>query len=167
MQSLDTDLRLDSVEAAIKELKSFKGAGGNAFVEMTTTEMGRDPQKMKTISQAAGVHVIAATGYNKGKFCEVFIKDMSVDDLVKQEIQDLTVGMGGTDIRAGLIKASSGLNNISTAEHKLFEAAAVAHQETGAPVSTHTERDPWHWNRLHCSPMAGLNRRISSLAYRP
>ena len=65
--SLDTDLRLDSVEAAIKELKSFKGAGGNAFVEMTTTEMGRDPQKMKTISQAAGVHVIAATGYNKGE----------------------------------------------------------------------------------------------------
>ena len=76
----------------------------------------------------------------RGKFCEVFIKDMSVDDLVKQEIQDLTVGMGGTDIRAGLIKASSGLNNISTAEHKLFEAAAVAHQETGAPVSTHTEK---------------------------
>ena len=138
--SQDTDLRLDSVEAAIQELKSFKGAGGNAFVEMTTSEMGRDPKSLKRISEGAGVHVIAATGYNKGKFCEAFIREKSVDDLVKQEIQDLKVGMAGTDIRAGLIKASSGLNKISAAEHKLFEAAAVAHQETGAPVSTHTEK---------------------------
>jgi len=138
--SQDQDLRLDSVEAAIDELKNFKRAGGNAFVEMTTTEMGRDPQKMKAISQGAGVHVIAATGYNKGKFSETFIRDIPVDALVKEEIQDLTVGMSGTDIRAGLIKASSGLNKISAAEHKLFEAAAVAHQETGAPVSTHTEK---------------------------
>jgi 5-phospho-D-xylono-1,4-lactonase len=138
--SQDTDLRLDSEEAAINELKSFKLAGGNALVEMTTPEMGRDPQKMKTISQATGVHVIAATGYNKGKFCEPFIQDKSVDDLVEEELQDLMVGMDGTDIRAGLIKASSGLNEISAAEHKLFEAAALAHQETGAPVSTHTEK---------------------------
>jgi 5-phospho-D-xylono-1,4-lactonase len=138
--SQDQDLRLDSVEAAINELKSFKRAGGNAFVEMTTPEMGRDPQKLKAISQGAGVHVIAATGYNKGKFSEAFIKDKSVDDLVKEEIQDLTIGMDGTNIGAGLIKASSGLNKISEAEQKLFEAAAIAHQETGAPVSTHTEK---------------------------
>ncbi len=138
--SQDTDLRLDSVEAAVNELESFKRAGGNALVEMTTPEMGRDPQKLKTISQAAGVHVIAATGYNKGKFCEAFIQNKSVDDLVQEELRDLTVGMAGTDIRAGLVKAASGMNAISPAEQKLFEAAAIVHQETGAPVSTHTEK---------------------------
>ena len=138
--SQDTDLRLDSVEAAVSELESFKRAGGNALIEMTTPEMGRDPQKMKAISQAAGVHVIAATGYNKGKFCEPFIRDKTVDDLAKEEIQDLMIGMNGTAIRAGLVKAASGLNEISAAERKLFEAAAIVHQETGAPVSTHTEK---------------------------
>jgi len=136
----DVDMRLDSVEAAINELESFKQAGGNALVEMTTLEMGRDPRKMKAISRAAGVHVIAATGYNQGKFCEAFIREKSVDDLAREEIQDLMVGMDGTDIRAGVVKASSGFNQISTAEHKLFEAAAIAYQETGAPVSTHTEK---------------------------
>jgi predicted metal-dependent phosphotriesterase family hydrolase len=53
---------------------------------------------------------------------------------------DLTVGMDGTDARAGLIKAASGLNGISKTERKLFDAAVIAHQETGAPVSTHTEK---------------------------
>ncbi|MCD4672501.1 MAG: hypothetical protein K8R77_07555, partial [Anaerolineaceae bacterium] len=138
--SQDHDLRLDSVEAAIHELKYFKRAGGNALVEMTTTEMERDPEKLKTISRIAGVHVIAATGYNKGKFSEAFVKDKSVEQLAREEIQDLMVGMDGTDIRAGLIKASSGLNAISAAEQKLFEAAIIAHRETGAPVSTHTEK---------------------------
>jgi predicted metal-dependent phosphotriesterase family hydrolase len=85
--SQDGDLRLDSVDAAIRELKSFKEAGGNALVEMTTPEMGRDAKKMQSISLIAGVHIIAATGYNKGKFCEPFIQDKSVVEIAKYEIQ--------------------------------------------------------------------------------
>lgn len=138
--SQDPDLRLDSVESAIQELKSFKQAGGNAVVEMSTPEMGRDPAKLKEISQGAGVHVIAATGYNKGKFCEPLVEPKTVEQLAEQEIRDLTVGMDDTHIRAGLIKASSGLNAFSPAEKKLFLAAGIAHQATGAPVSTHTEK---------------------------
>jgi len=138
--SQDTDLRLDLADAAIGELKSFKMAGGSALVEMTTPEMGRDAKKLQDISRNAGVHVIAATGYNKGKFCEPFIRDKSVNEIVQEEIRDLTESMDGTTARAGLIKAASGLNNISDAERKLFDAAVVVHKETGAPVSTHTEK---------------------------
>lgn len=138
--SQDPDLRLDSVESAIRELKCFKQSGGNTLVEMSTPEMGRDARKLKSISEVSGVHVIAATGYNKGKFSEAFVKDKTVEGLAQEEIRDLMEGMEGTQIRAGLIKASSGMAAISEAEKKLFEAAAIAHQATGAPVSTHTEK---------------------------
>lgn len=135
----DPDLRLDSQEAAIQELKHFRQAGGRALVEMTTVEMGRDPLGLQSISQATGVHIIAATGYNKGKFCESLVAEKSVEQIAAEEVRDLLQGMGGTQVRAGLIKASSSRDEFTPGERKVFSAAVLAHQQTGAPISTHTE----------------------------
>ena len=135
----DPDLALDSAEAAIQELKTFKMAGGQALVEMTTIELGRDPKAMRAISKETGVHIIAATGYNKGKFCEGMVEEKSVDDIAAEMIQDLLSGMDGTDCMAGLIKASSSKDGMTPGESKVFQAAIQAHHQTGAPISTHTE----------------------------
>jgi predicted metal-dependent phosphotriesterase family hydrolase len=135
----DPDLRLDSQEAAVQELRFFRQAGGRALVEMTTVEMGRDPSGLRLISQRTGVRIIAATGFNKDKFCEPYVRDQSVEQLAAQEVQDLTNGMDSTGVRAGLIKASSSQDAITPAERKVFSAAILAHQATGAPISTHTE----------------------------
>jgi predicted metal-dependent phosphotriesterase family hydrolase len=135
----DPDLRLDSPEAAIQELHYFYQAGGRALVEMTTVEMGRDAGGLRAISQATGVHIIAATGYNKAKFCEPTVAGKSIEQIAAQEVEDLLHGMDGTDIRAGLIKTSSSQDVITPAERKIFSAAIIAHEKTGAPISTHTE----------------------------
>jgi 5-phospho-D-xylono-1,4-lactonase len=135
----DPDLRLDSQEAAVQELKYFRQAGGRALVEMTTVEMGRNPLGLRAISQATGVHIIAATGYNKSKFCESFVAHKSIEEIATEEVQDLLHGMDGTEVRAGLIKASSSQNTITSAERKVFSAGILAHKTTGAPISTHTE----------------------------
>lgn len=135
----DPDLRLDDVDAAIRELGFFKAAGGQALVEMTTVEMGRSPAGLKAISQATGVHIIAATGYNKAKFSEPFVANRSVEEIAAEMVRDLTEGMDGTDIRAGVIKASTSQDQITAGEEKVIQAAAQAHLRTGAPVSTHTE----------------------------
>ena len=60
----DPDLRLDDVNAAIREVNYFKMAGGASIVEMSTVEMGRDPRGMRRISEETGVNIIAATGFN-------------------------------------------------------------------------------------------------------
>ena len=135
----DPDLRLDSQEAAIQELRYFHQAGGRALVEMTTIEMGRDARGLRSISQATGVHIIAATGYNKAKYCESFVAGKSIEQIAAEEVQELLHGMDGMDIRAGLIKASSSQDVITPAERKIFSAAILAHKKTGAPISTHTE----------------------------
>ncbi len=51
----DPDLVLDSVDAAIQELTYFRMAGGQALVEMTTVELGRNSHAMRIISKATGV----------------------------------------------------------------------------------------------------------------
>jgi predicted metal-dependent phosphotriesterase family hydrolase len=135
----DDTLVLDSESAAIEELTAFKQVGGQALVEMSTPDFGRDADALARIAAAADVHIIAATGYNKEPFCKPWIEDATVDDLVARYVADVTQGMDGTSARAGVIKASSTLNTISPLAEKLFLAAAAAHHATGAPISTHTE----------------------------
>lgn len=133
------DLTLDSEAAAALELNWFRQAGGQSIVDMSTPDYGRNPAGLRRLSEINGVYVIGATGYNKEKFSAAFLQEKSVEQLAKAFVQDVCEGMDGSDIRAGLIKASSTLNEISPLAEKMFRAAAIAHHETGAPVSTHTE----------------------------
>ncbi len=134
------DLTLNNEEAAIRELERFRAAGGSALVEMTTPDYNRDAAALERIARASGVHIIAATGYNKEKFSAPFLQESTVEELAARFVTEVTQGMDGTSCRAGLIKASSTLNEISPLAEKLFRAAAQAHHATGAPISTHTEK---------------------------
>jgi phosphotriesterase-related protein len=52
----------------------------------------------------------------------------------------LTKGIDGTDVKAGVIKAGTSLNQITPVEERVLRAAARANLATGAPISTHTDR---------------------------
>jgi phosphotriesterase-related protein len=134
----EPDLMINDEALGIAEMQAFHAAGGRAIVEMTTPDYGRDAGALQRISRASGVHIIAATGHNKEKFSAPWLTD-SVETLSERFVREVTEGMDGTDARAGVIKASSTLNEISPLAEKLFRAAALAHHRTGAPISTHTE----------------------------
>ncbi|MDR3572803.1 MAG: hypothetical protein P4L50_02990 [Anaerolineaceae bacterium] len=138
-RSEDPDLCLDDIPTAIKEVGFFQRAGGSSIVEMSTIDLHRDPHGLKEISETTGINVIAATGFNKGKYCESLVAEKSVDLLAERMVKDLTEGMDDTSIKAGLIKASSSKDKITPAEIKVFQAAVKAHHKTGASISTHTE----------------------------
>ncbi len=135
----DRDLEMDSEAAAIQELTWFKQAGGRALVDMTPADYGRNAPGMKRASEATGIHIIATTGLHKEKFSGRITNDKSVEDLAERFTRDVTEGVDGTDIKAGVIKAASSLNTITANEEKVFRAAAIAHRRTGAAISTHTE----------------------------
>ncbi|MBC7813595.1 MAG: phosphotriesterase-related protein [Burkholderiales bacterium] len=135
----EADFVLDDEDAAIRELKLFYEVGGRSVVEMSPPDYMRDAAGMKRVSAASGVHVIATSGYLKEKFSASFINDLSIEQLTEQFVCEVTEGMDGTDVRAGVIKAASSLDKITPNEERLFKAAAAAHHATGTPISTHTE----------------------------
>ena len=135
----DPDLALTDESAAIQELTWFKQAGGRAIVDMSTPDYGRDAAGLKRVSQAAGVHIVCATGFNKEKFSGPFIAEAGAKELAENYVREIEQGVGDTDVRAGLVKASTSLNKMSLLAEKMFYAAAIAHRQTGAPISTHTE----------------------------
>jgi len=135
----DRDLEMDSEAAALQELTWFKQAGGRALVDMTPADYGRNAPGMKRVSEATGIHIIAATGLHKDKFSARIVKDKSIDELADRFTRDVTEGVDGTNVKAGVFKAASSLNTITVNEEKVFRAAARAQRRTGAAISTHTE----------------------------
>ena len=153
----EADLCLNDEASALRELQSFKGAGGAAVVEMTTPDYGRNVAVLGRLSQESGVHVVAATGFNKAKFADRYSSELTEDALVNWMVTEVAEGIEEpppfvadflaeglqTAARAGLIKASSSLGGPTKDEEKVLRAAARAHKITGAPVSTHTEKATW------------------------
>lgn len=139
----DADLRLDDEQKSIAELVSFHAAGGGAVVDMTTRDYGNDAAALARISKVAGVHVVAATGFNKGKFADRLSSGMTTAKIAAWMTGEVRDGIAGTAVRAGLIKAASSFDGPDANEQRVFEAAAEAHAATGAPISTHTEKGTW------------------------
>lgn len=142
---------LDAVESAVEELKAFYAAGGRGVIDSTPCDCGRNVLKMAEVSRQSGVRIVIPTGlhlaqhYDSGHWGHTY----SVDQLATLFIADIEEGVdahdyGGpfvqrTDHRAGVIKVA-GEKAWTDRERRSFEAAALAHRLTGAPILTHTEQ---------------------------
>lgn len=135
----DRDFTMDSEEEAVAELGHLRAASGRALVEMTTRDYGRDALGLRRVSEASGVQIICAAGWQKERFSREAIGGRSINDLADEIIREVCEGIDGGPVRAGVIKASSSLNAITPGEEKALRAAARAQRETGALISTHTE----------------------------
>lgn len=132
---------LPSVENAVSELNDCKVAGVGAMVDCMPTGSGRDIKKLSAISLQSQIHIIAATGLHHIKYYEPFAPTevANTNELAKLFITEITIGCEGTSHKAGVIKVVTSGERPSKREEELFEAAAIAHQETGAPILTHCE----------------------------
>ncbi|MBE7025888.1 MAG: hypothetical protein E7408_07545 [Ruminococcaceae bacterium] len=135
-----------------KELLYFKNAGGQTIVDATTIGIHRSPELLRRMSEETGLHVIAGTGYYVGGTHSDFVRSADVDTLAEKMVQELTVGMDGTDIRAGII-GEIGISEIfDDSERKVLRAAARAQKKTGAGLMIHI--NPWTVNGLEATNIA-------------
>lgn len=136
----DPDLLLDDTDAALAELGSLYQAGGRAVVDMTPVDYGRDAAAIAWIATRTPVHIIVTTGHHKHLHAAPYLAGRALDEIVAANIRELTEGIDGTGIKAGVIKAGTSLDTITPVEERVLRAAARAHLATGAPISTHTDR---------------------------
>ena len=136
---LDRDFELSDKERSLKELRTFASIGGKSLVEGSTIDYGRDATAMKWMSQESGVHVVATSGFNKHIYFPDWVNEKSIDEISEMLIKEITVGIDGTNIRAGQLKAGSWYNVIHPLEEKVTRAVAIAHKDTNAPIWLHTE----------------------------
>lgn len=139
LHKIDPDFALDSVEKSAAELQTFADAGGRTLVELTAVDFGRNVGKIVAVAERVPeVNVIMTAGYNRPYYMGRWAYAVSEADMVRDTVRDLTVGIDGTSVKAGIIKCGTEYNNFNEIGQKLVRVAAAAHSETGRPIITHT-----------------------------
>jgi phosphotriesterase-related protein len=133
------------VAAARAELARIAGLGVRTVVDLTVIGLGRDVGRVRRIAASTGLHVIAATGvYAFAQLPRFFTRrgpgtpNGGPDILETLFIRDITEGIAGTGIRAGIIKCVTDEAGLTPDVEHALRASAVAHRATGVPISTHT-----------------------------
>jgi phosphotriesterase-related protein len=131
---------LDSYQDAAEELRWARRAGVTAVIDPTPIGLGRKPADLRRLSTELGMHFVAATGYYRDKFHPPEVATMTIDDIESVMFGDLTEGMDGTDVRAGIIgELGTSGERIMPSEEKVLIAAARVQGKLGVPIMVHTE----------------------------
>jgi len=138
--------RKEMLAVAVDRVEEMKALGIDSMLDPCPNDLGRDVELVAEVAQATGFQIICATGLYKeaeaGKAYWHFRSNFGsqVDAMAELFIHELTEGIGTTGIRAGIIKVASGPGEVTDYEREILLAAARASVETGAPITTHTDR---------------------------
>ncbi|KAD3633011.1 phosphotriesterase [Arthrobacter yangruifuii] len=127
----------------VPKLRQFHEYGGGTFVDATGICNGRDVDYYKSLSAKTGVHIVACTGFVGGDTALPHFARAGVAYLAEVFISEITVGIGTTGSKAGVIKVGvSRGGRMTELDKKIYRAAARASVATGAPILTHLAIDP-------------------------
>lgn len=132
---LESDL---CFERAVKEMEYFKSYGGVSVVDCTLDEIGRDPVALKRLSERTGVNIILGCGHYYDRAHFPYVKEATAEELCREIITDLTVGIRNTGIRSGVIGEIGTSDVMTENEIKSLHAAGMAGKETNRPIHVHT-----------------------------
>ena len=135
----EDNLLLDDDELAIREAMYFKEAGGSTIVDLTCISSGRNPTRLVNVAKVTSLNVVMGTCYliARSYTPEMHIDSRTEEDIAEEFIRDITVGVGDTGIKAGIIGEIGISIPMREGERKVLRAAGLAQQETGAAINIH------------------------------
>jgi phosphotriesterase-related protein len=132
--------RPEALARGVDVLQELRELGVATFVDPCPTDLGRDVEFMAEASQRSGMRIICTTGaYKEKEGLTYTFAALPVEEITEIYVKELTEDIGGTGIRAGLIKAATGAPAVTDYERKLLTAAGRAAVQVGCPVITHTD----------------------------
>jgi phosphotriesterase-related protein len=134
------NLQLLDETVARDEALLFKHAGGQTFVDPTNRGLARDPLALARVARATGLNIIMGSGYYVAAAHPPGMDARTVDDIARELVTDLTVGVDGTVVRAGFIGEIGTTWPWTDNEKKVVRAAVAAQRETGAALMIHPGR---------------------------
>src|SRR5215218_589757 len=110
------------VAKAIEEAQTLRSAGARALVDWTPIGLGRDLDGLRAVSEAANLHVVAATGLHRDVH-------YAADDPLRGKSEEALADRFAADLeRCGIIKIGASYHVITPFEAKAFAAAAAAYE---------------------------------------
>ena len=133
------NLILGDEQMAIEELRDYRMQGGNGVVDVTSIGLARDPQGLRRVANATQIHIIMGSSWYTRDYHPKEMDERSLESLTQEIVRDVTVGVGDSWIRSGIIGAVGTVGNpLTPNEIKVIRASGRASRLTGAAVSLHT-----------------------------
>jgi phosphotriesterase-related protein len=125
---------------AIEEVLEFKRRGGATIVDTTSIGLKRDPPALSRVANATGLQIVMGSSwYRTGWQNAAELDRRSIESLTDEIVRDVTVGVGDTGIRSGIIGEVGTVGNpLLPNEIKIIRASGRASRLTGAAVTLHT-----------------------------
>lgn len=133
------------VDVAVAGLEELWELGITTVVDLTVLGLGRDVGRVARVAARTRVNLVGSTGYYTTDALPAFFQTHGpgrlvggADPLEELFVGDIEQGMAGTGVRAGVLKVVTDRPGLTPDVCRVMAAAAVAHQQTGVPITTHT-----------------------------
>jgi phosphotriesterase-related protein len=139
----DEDARVDDAVAKLGELA---GIGVRTIVDPTVIGLGRDIPRIRRVAERLpDLNIVVATGIYTYSDVPGFFRHRGPglapevpDPMVDMFVADITEGIAGTGVRAGLLKCAIDDHGLMPGVERVMRAVGEAHRRTGVPVTVHT-----------------------------
>jgi len=131
----DEQLELD---AALLAVNDAKDRGVRTIVDATPMFSGRDVRFLARVAEETGVQVVACTGIYSYDYLPPYFQNRDVDVMADHFVEDIEIGVQGTDIRAAYLKCAADASGVTENVEKIHRAIARASLQTGAPIMAHS-----------------------------
>lgn len=140
------NLKCFSDDVAVHELEWFREVGGGTIVDVTTRGIGVDEGvqnglRLAELSKRTGVHIVCGAGFYVGSTHPTHLAEASVEAIAEEIAREVTEGVGGSAVRAGIIGEIGLSYPIKPGEKKVLCASAIAQRRTGAALMIHPGRN--------------------------
>ncbi|MCP5411083.1 MAG: hypothetical protein H6924_02940 [Alphaproteobacteria bacterium] len=132
--------RREFTNQAVAQLKTVRAAGIDTIVDLTPYDVGRDIRFLEEVSRRSGIPMIACTGqrFFPPQYAGVTMPSRTIEGLAEFFGKEISQGIDGTGIRAGVIKIGVVGKEPTELEITGLRAAVRTSRATGVPIRIHT-----------------------------
>ncbi|NPV87293.1 MAG: hypothetical protein HPY45_14945 [Anaerolineae bacterium] len=123
----------------LPELWKLVHAGGRTLIDVMP-KPDRRIAWYQQLAQQVDLNIILSTGFYLEKLPQYVFPEMRAWDegrMAEMMLTELCEGIGGSGVRAGVIKVAADLPELTPFEQRALRAAARVQQQTGVPICTH------------------------------
>ena len=140
----------DRVADAVGKLRALAAQGVHTIVDPTVVGLGRYiPRIQRIAEQVPELNIVVATGIytydevpfyfaHRGPALNAVAGAEVPDPMVDMFVADITEGITGTPVRAGMLKCAIDRQGMTRGVERVMRAVAEAHRRTGVPITVHT-----------------------------
>lgn len=136
---LNDDSTFGYSDLVVNEINSAKQLGVKTFVEVSCNDMGRNVEQLVQLSDACNVNIIESTGFYLDEYHPDEVRNATVEEIAEIFVRDLTEGIDGTSIKAGVIGEVASSKVMTESERRVLMASAIAAKKVGCAVTTHCQ----------------------------